>query len=84
MIAQHDRTIIDMGEHYERQSYRTRTSIIGPNGTNDLIVQIERRSGEKMPMHSVGLSYAKILATTAPARHPQRIRTNAVVHSLHR
>ncbi|MBL0126105.1 MAG: WbqC family protein [Flavobacteriales bacterium] len=71
LLARHDRVIIDIGEHYERQSYRTRTSIVGPNGTNDLIVQIERRSGEKMPMHSVGLSYAE----SWPQQHLHAIRS---------
>ena len=59
LITHSERIIIDVGEHYERQSYRTRTSIIGPNGKQDLVVSIARRSGEKMPMHSVGLSYVE-------------------------
>ena len=59
LLAQYPRVIIDTGEHYERQSYRTRTRIAGPNGIADLVVPIERRSGEKMPMHTVGLSYAE-------------------------
>ncbi|HRN36107.1 MAG TPA: WbqC family protein [Flavobacteriales bacterium] len=59
LIARSGRVVIDLGEHYERQSYRTRTSIVGPNGRQDLQVHIARRSGEKMPMHSVGLSYAE-------------------------
>ncbi|MBK7381995.1 MAG: WbqC family protein [Flavobacteriales bacterium] len=71
LLARHDRVIIDIGEHYERQSYRTRTSIVGPNGTNDLVVQIERRSGEKMPMHSVRLSYDE----TWPQQHLHAIRS---------
>jgi len=71
LLAKSARVIIDTGEHYERQSYRTRTGIIGPNGKQDLIVTIDRRSGEKMPMHTVGLSY------TEPwnARHVQAIRS---------
>ena len=59
LLAQHPKVIIDIGEHYERQSYRTRTTIVGPNGKQDLVVQIARRSGEKMPMRSVGLSYVE-------------------------
>ncbi len=62
VLAQHPKAIVDVGEHYERQSYRTRTHIIGPNGVQQLVVPIERRSGEKMPMHSVGLSYAETWA----------------------
>jgi hypothetical protein len=57
LLARYPQVIIDIGEHYERQSYRTRTRIVGPNGVQDLTVQIARRSGEKMPMRTVGLSY---------------------------
>jgi hypothetical protein len=71
LIARSERLIIDTGEHYERQSYRTRTGIIGPNGRQDLVVTIDRRSGEKMPMHTVGLSYAE----PWNARHVQAIRS---------
>jgi len=71
LLAQHEQVIIDIGEHYERQSYRTRTSIIGPNGKDDLVVRIARRSGEKMPMRTVGLSYAE----TWPRQHLHAIRS---------
>ena len=71
LIAHRERIIIDVGEHYERQSHRTRTSIIGPNGKQDLVVSIARRSGEKMPMHSVGLSYVE----PWHLQHIQAIRT---------
>ena len=71
LIARSRRVVIDTGEHYERQSYRTRTGIIGPNGRKDLIVTIDRRSGEKMPMRTVGLSYAE----PWNARHVQAIRS---------
>jgi hypothetical protein len=71
LLAQHPKVIIDVGEHYERQSYRTRTSIVGPNGKQDLTVQIARRSGEKMPMHTVGLSYIE----TWPQQHVHAIRS---------
>jgi len=70
-LAQHPKAIVDIGEHYERQSYRTRTSIVGPNGAQDLTVQIARRSGEKMPMHTVGLSYIE----TWPQQHVHAIRS---------
>lgn len=71
LLAQHPKVIIDIGEHYERQSYRTRTSIVGPNGRQDLTVQIARRSGEKMPMATVGLSYIE----TWPQQHVHAIRS---------
>ncbi len=71
LLAQHPQVIIDIGEHYERQSYRTRTRIVGPNGVQDLAVQIARRSGEKMPMRTVGLSYIE----TWPQQHVHAIRS---------
>src|SRR5687768_1207270 len=70
-LAKHPRVTMDGGEHYERQSYRTRTSIIGPNGVQQLAVQIARRSGEKMPMRSVGLSYSE----NWPQQHAHAIRS---------
>lgn len=71
LLAQHPKVIIDTGEHYERQSYRTRTGILGPNGPQDLVVRIARRGGEKMPLHTVGLSYAE----TWPHQHVHAIRS---------
>ena len=59
LLATHPKVIIDVGEHYMRQSYRTRTRIIGPNGPQDLCVHIAHDHGKKMPMHQVGLSYAE-------------------------
>lgn len=71
VLAKYPKVIIDTGEHYERQSYRTRTSIVGPNGLQDLVVPIDRRSGEKMPMRTVGLSYVE----SWPQQHVHAIRS---------
>lgn len=71
LLAASPRVIIDTGEHYERQSYRTRTSIMGANGLHHLQVHITRRSGEKMPMRTVGLSYDE----TWNAQHLHAIRS---------
>lgn len=71
VLAKEERVVLDAGEHYERQSYRTRTTIIGPNGVQDLNVQILRRSGEKMPLHTVALSHAE----TWPQQHLHAIRS---------
>ncbi|MDQ3100683.1 MAG: WbqC family protein [Bacteroidota bacterium] len=70
-LAGHKEVVVDVGEHYERQTYRTRTSIIGPNGKQDLVVQIARRSGEKMPMRSVGISYVE----SWPQQHIHALRS---------
>ncbi|MCB0811246.1 MAG: WbqC family protein [Flavobacteriales bacterium] len=71
LLARHPRVVVDLGEHYVRQSFHTRTRIVGPNGVQDLVVQIQRRSGEKMPVHTVGLSHAE----TWPQQHLHAIRT---------
>ncbi|MBK9273717.1 MAG: WbqC family protein [Flavobacteriales bacterium] len=71
LLARHRHVIIDTGEHYERQSYRTRTRIVGPNGVQDLTVPIIRRSGEKMPMRDMRLSYAE----TWPQQQVHAIRS---------
>lgn len=59
LMARSQRVLIDAGEHYERQSYRNRTTLIGPNGKQDLVASISRRSGVKMPMHTVDLCYTE-------------------------
>ena len=71
LLASYPKVIIDIGEHYERQSYRTRTSIVGPNGVQDLNVQISRDHGRKMPMRDVGLSYVE----SWPQQHLHAIRS---------
>ena len=71
LLVQHDRVIIDIGEHYVRQSYRTRTSIVGPNGRQDLSVRIQHSGGVKMPMREVRLSYAE----TWPQQHLHAFRS---------
>lgn len=71
LLARHGQVIIDTGEHYERQSYRTRTSIIGPNGIQHLNVQIARDHGNKMPMRTLGLSYVE----SWPQQHVHAIRS---------
>lgn len=71
LIARRGRAVVDIGEHYERQSHRTRTVILGANGPQALDVHITRRSGERMPMRTVGLSYAE----PWHARHLHAIRS---------
>lgn len=71
LLARYPKVILDIGEHYERQSYRTRTRIVGPNGVQDLNVQISRDHGNKMPMRDVGLSYVE----SWPQQHIHAIRS---------
>ena len=71
LLAQCTKVRIDTGEHYVRQSYRTRTRILGPNGPQDLVVPVIHDHGHKMPMHEVRLSYAE----TWPQQHLHAIRS---------
>ncbi|MBL7957575.1 MAG: WbqC family protein [Flavobacteriales bacterium] len=71
LLARHQSAVIDIGEHYARQSYRTRTSIVGPNGRQDLSVQIVHDHGRKMPVREVRLSYSE----TWPQQHLHAIRS---------
>jgi hypothetical protein len=71
LLAQQPRVVIDAGEHYVRQSHRTRTRIVGPNGPQDLSVQIVHDHGNKMPMRDVRLSRAE----TWPQQHLHAIRS---------
>jgi len=49
--------IIDLGEHYVKQSYRTRTYILGANRILPLSVPIAKMRGTKQSMDSVTISY---------------------------
>ncbi len=71
LLAKHPRTILDTGEHYARQSYRTRTGIVGPNGRQDLSVQVLHDHGRKIHLRDVRLSFAE----TWPAQHVHAIRS---------
>jgi len=71
LLARHPKVIIDIGEHYVRQSYRTRTRILGPNGPQDLSVQVLHDHGSKMPMRDVRLNRTEAW----PQQHLHAIRS---------
>ncbi len=71
LLAAREKVVIDIGEHYERQSYRTRTGIVGPNGRLDLVVPVEHDHGRKMPMRGVLISRR----SSWPRRHLQAVRS---------
>lgn len=71
LLARYEQVTIDTGEHYVRQSHRTRTRIVGPNGVQDLSAQIVHAHGAKAPMREVRLSYAE----TWPQQHLHAIRS---------
>lgn len=51
--------IIDIGEHFIKQTYRNRYEIAGPNGIERLIIPLEKGKNQKMSMHEVKISYAE-------------------------
>lgn len=48
---------IDLGENYSKQSFRTRTYILGANGIQQLSVPVVKKSGIKQTMAEIAISY---------------------------
>lgn len=55
-IATNKQIVIDIHEHFEKQSYRNRVMILGPNGAQALVVPIHGRN-KKHSMGEVRISY---------------------------
>lgn len=70
MILRADNVVVDVGEHYVKQSYRTRTNIHGANGKQDLSVHIVR-THRKTPMKDMRLRHTE----NWRAEHWQSIRS---------
>jgi hypothetical protein len=51
--------IIDLGEHYRKQSIRNRCEILGANGVIALSVPVHKRSGVKIPVYEVRIDASK-------------------------
>lgn len=49
--------LLEMHEHFPKQTYRNRASIHSPNGTLDLIVPVERGAAVHRPIKDVRISY---------------------------
>lgn len=49
--------LIDIGEHYIKQSFRNRTYILGANGVLPLVVPVSQISGHKQAMSRIPISY---------------------------
>lgn len=57
-IAQHEVIMVDLGEHYERKSPRSRMHIVGANGKQTLSAQVNRTHA-KTPMREMRLSFTE-------------------------
>lgn len=51
--------LIDVSENYQKQSYRSRTSVADPHGKKNLIVPVEHKSGQRLLTASAELSYVE-------------------------
>lgn len=52
-----DRLIIAGGESYQKQTYRSRTTILGANGLLNLVVPVSRPYGKDSLTHELAVSY---------------------------
>lgn len=48
-LSQHDNVVIEVKEHYPKQTYRNRCDIVGANGILSLSIPTERPNGSKTP-----------------------------------
>lgn len=58
-LIQAPNPIIDLGEHFVKQSFRNRYEIAGPNGIERLIIPLEKGKNQKMAIKDVRISYAE-------------------------
>ena len=52
-IVQHNEVLIEAHENYQKQSYRNRCRIMGPNGIQDLNIPIAKSGQKKTPITEV-------------------------------
>ena len=57
LLCQKGSTQIEMWEHYVKQSYRNRTTILSANGKLDLIMPLEKAQGSKTLIKDVKIAY---------------------------
>lgn len=59
LLQSREPVTIDLGEHYCKQSARSRCEILGANGVMTLSVPVYKTSGEKTPVHAVRIDPTK-------------------------
>ena len=57
-IASAELVLLEAHEHYQKQSYRNRAEVVGPNGVERLVVPVVRPGGAHTPIKEVAISYA--------------------------
>jgi len=56
-IAKHSEIVIDLHEHYKKQTWRNRTQILESNGPMYLSVPVMRPNGSKSPIKEIRITY---------------------------
>jgi hypothetical protein len=56
--VEYDNVLIEIHEHYQKQSYRNRCRILGPNGVQDLIIPVVRGRSRELPIKEIKVDYA--------------------------
>ncbi len=53
LMASDEPAVIEVQDHYTKQTYRNRCRILGANGVIDLVIPVAKAHGEKTPMEEV-------------------------------
>ena len=59
ILAKNKQVLISGNERYQKQTYRTRTKVIGANGIQALTVPVERPNGKETKSSELLISYAE-------------------------
>jgi len=57
LFQQYDKVVIESAENYNKQSFRNRCQIAGANGIQNLVVPVQKISGQKQLVTDVEISY---------------------------
>lgn len=58
LLQSHNQILIDLGEHFIKQSHRNRTYVLGPNGVQKLIVPLQKWNNHT-PVKDVRITYTE-------------------------
>lgn len=56
IFNKHDKVVIEINDNYQKQSYRNRCIIAGPNGPQSLSIPIEKPNGNKCLMKDIRIA----------------------------
>ena len=70
LISKYDKVLLEHHQHFIKQTYRNRTTILGANGSLDLIVPVN--FGNRSPFHEVTIDYSE----PWPKRHLRALQSS--------